>query len=272
VSAAPEAGRHGAQAAAPAWPRGPFPAPTGDPPAYGVPIGAELCGGVAGIFFGGWGLGLLTEAAQLATGRRLLDLAVSYLRPVRRGARLAVRCEVAAAGRTLHHLRLAATDKGRPALTGSAVVGPAVGPVAGPGRAPRVPPPLDCPERTYEAGPGSGTSALLEVRTAGSRGDVLDGGSIQLWARLRCDVPPEVRLAVVSDHVPYLMRRALPVAHAATVSASLRLLGGPVADWVLLDVRLLAHGDRTAVGRVDLWSGGERLAGVGEQTAWLTPR
>ncbi|MFG1949055.1 acyl-CoA thioesterase domain-containing protein [Nonomuraea sp. NPDC048826] len=239
-----------------------------DGPPFDVPVSRELCSGT-GALFGGWGLGLLADAAQRTTGRRLRDLSASFLRPVMRGSRLSVRCDVLAEGRALAHCRLDADDDGHPAFTGLAVVGTpgeasaesAGGPA---GRPPRVPGPLECPERSYESGPGA--AMRLDVRVAGQ-----SPGAVLLWARVLCDAPDEVRLAVVSDHVPYLLRRTLPGRpRATTVSASLRLFGGPVAEWVLLDVSLVARAGRTAVGRAALWQDGATLAGVAEQTVRLS--
>ncbi|WP_055480038.1 acyl-CoA thioesterase domain-containing protein [Sphaerimonospora mesophila] len=252
------------------WPRGGLvPGPAGS--SFEVPVGPELCG-PNGRLFGGWGLGMLADAVRRSTGRRLADLSVSYLRPVEAGSRLGVHCEPLAEGRSLGHYRVTATDRGRPAFVGAAVAGPAAGQVRWGADPPRPPAPQDCPERTYRAGPGTGTSVLLDVREAGERPGAGAAASALLWARLRCAAPDEVRLAVVSDHVPYLLLRAFPgLAGAITVSASLRLLGGPVAEWILLDVSLVASAERMAVGRVVMWSGGTTLAGVAGQTARLIP-
>ncbi|MGI5272324.1 acyl-CoA thioesterase domain-containing protein [Nonomuraea sp. CA-218870] len=235
---------------------------------FDVPVSRELCSGT-GALFGGWGLGLLADAAQHTTGRRLRDLSAAFVRPVTLGSRLSVRCDVLAEGRALAHCRLDAEESGRTALTATAVVEtPATSREAAPGEpgalAPRVPGPLECPERSYESGPGA--AMMLDVRVAGR-----SPGSALLWARVLCDVPDEVRLAVVSDHVPYLLRRILPGRpRVTTVSASLRLFGGPVAEWVLLDVSLVARAGRIAAGRVSLWQDGDTLAGVAEQTMRLS--
>lgn len=233
-------------------------------------VGAEIC--AHGVLFGGWGLGLLTDVAQRSAGGRLSDLSVSFLRPVAEGSRLEVSCELLAAGRSLGHHRLDAVEGGRTVLTGTAVAGPAAGPVAHAGGPPRVPPPEDCPERSYLSGPGTSTAGLLDVRLAREEAGTGVAGTALLWARVRCDLAGEVRLAVVSDHVPYLLRRAFPaLTRVATVSASLRVLGGPVAEWILLEVSLVACAGRTAVGRVVMWSEGTSLVAVAEQTTRLTP-
>jgi hypothetical protein len=238
---------------------------------FDVLVSRELCSGT-GALFGGWGLGLLADAAQRATGRRLRDLSAAFVRPVRQGDRLSVRCDVLAEGRALAQCRVEAECGGGTALTGTAVLEESPGEgleqgtaerVEHAGPPPAVPGPQECPERSYES--GSGRDMLLDVRVARRT-----PGSALLWARVLREAPDEVRLAVVSDHIPYLIRRTLPGRpRATTVSASLRLLGGPVAEWVLLDVSLVAHAGRTAAGRVTLWQDGATLAGVGEQTVRL---
>jgi hypothetical protein len=71
--------------------------------------------------------------------------------------------------------------------------------------------------------------------------------------------------------VPFLLRRSVrKPTRFNTVGASLRLWDAPVAEWVLLEVSLVALGDRGGVGRVNLWSGGTELVGVAEQTTWMS--
>jgi acyl-CoA thioesterase len=229
----------------------------------------ELCSG-DGWFFGGWGLGLLVEAARGDGGGFVTDLAAGFFRPVRVGSRLSVRQAVGAAGRTLRHSRVDAYVEGQLVLGGTAVVGPRPGPAATAALPPRVPPPQDCPERRYLLGPGPGVRALLDVRVAGECLGAGEASWVRLWVRTRVPVADEVRVAVASDHIPYLMRRMEPtLVRASTVSASLRLFDGDVDEWVLVDIRLVARGERSAVGRARLWSGGTRLVGVAEQTTHL---
>ena len=81
-----------------------------------------------------------------------------------------------------------------------------------------------------------------------------------------------MRLAAVSDHVPYLPRTALQhLTGMAAVAASVRAFGVPVGEWVLVEVSLVAVDERIGVGRVSMWSEG-RLVGVAEQTARLFTR
>ncbi|GIH06694.1 hypothetical protein Rhe02_47610 [Rhizocola hellebori] len=248
------------------WPRSPL---ERDGDGFTLMVSEELCGS-GGWLYGGWGMGLLTEALQLTSQRSLLDLSVNFLRPVAQDARLQVRCERLASGRALGHYRVNAFDDGALALAGAAVLGPAPGQpehVA----APRVAPPEECPERPYLVMPGKGVAVMLDVRTAGEHLGAGVASTMLLWGRLRCDTSGAVRLAVLSDHIPYLLRRAFPeLTRASTVSATLRVVGAPVADWVLFEVSLLTRADHLAVGRVSMWSEGAGLVAVGEQTSRLT--
>ncbi len=225
---------------------------------------------MGGWLYGGWGMGLLTDAVELTSGRRLHDLSVNFLRPVAQQRRLRVRCELLAAGRALSHYRVAAFDGGELALTATAVTGPVPGQPEQ-AQAPDAAPADECPERPYLVTPGKGVSVHLDVRTAGERLDAGVASTMLLWGRLRCDTTGAVRLAVLSDHVPYLLRRAFPeLTRASTVSATLRVVGDPIADWVLFEVSLLTRGAHLAVGRVNMWSAGTALVAVGEQTSRLS--
>jgi acyl-CoA thioesterase len=202
-------------------------------------------------------------------GGAVVDLNACFLRPVAVGGRLSVRWDETVAGRFLRHRRIDAWVDGRVAVTGTAVVGRQPGPVGTAGPPAPVPPPEDCPERTY-AGPGTGVAALLDVRRAGESVDAGVASRVLLWVRTRCPAPDVVRLAVASDHVPYLLRRMDPgLARVLTVSASLRVLDGDVDEWILADVSVVARGPHAAVGRVALWSAGTRLVGVAEQTTMV---
>lgn len=256
----------------PDWPLGPLEAAGRDHERndYELTVADHLCG-AGGWLYGGWALGLLTDAVQRVSGRRLHDLSVSFLRPVARHARLRVRCEVLASGRALAHVRAEALDDEGLALAGTAVVGPMPDRVE-----PSVAPALvaaayECPERPYLMARGTGVSVLLDVRTAGERLDAGVASTMLLWGRVRCDISAEIRLAALSDHVPYLLRRAFPdLTRATTVSSSLRIVGGPVAEWVLLELSLLTLTGRAAVGRVNMWSAGTDLVAVAEQTTRLS--
>jgi acyl-CoA thioesterase len=245
---------------------------------YGMAVTEDVCG-AAGWLFGGWGLGLLTDAAQRAAERPLQDLSATFLRPVALDHELRMRCTLLAAGRELRYYRVDAFDGDQLALTATAVAGPPVAAGEPSRRAPIAPPPEECPPRPYFAAESSperktpGVSVLLDVRTAG---EVLDQGlasTMLLWARVKLDLPDAVRLAVFSDHVPYLVRRVVhDASRVSTVTSSLRITGGPATEWVLLEVSLQALAGRSLVGRMDLWSADGRPLAVAEQTNRLTYR
>lgn len=258
---------------APQWPLGRLHTEADE---FVLSVGDELCG-AGGWLFGGWALGLLSDAVQQASNRTLQDLSVSFLRPVAYGQRLRVRCVLLAEGRALSHYRVEALDDGgQTMLSGMAVVGPAPSASEQSAAPPRAASPEECPERPYLVAPGTGVATLLDVRVAQER--LTDGvaSTMLLWGRLRCDVPEAVRVAVLSDHVPYLLRRSLPALNrASTVSSTLRIAGLAPTEWVLFDVSLSAVGQRTALGRSTLWSADGRLLALAEQTArlsWTEPR
>jgi acyl-CoA thioesterase len=236
-----------------------------------VPLGPEMCG-AADVLFGGWSMGILCEAAHRATGWPVRDLSVSFVRPVRAAVDLVVLTETLTAGGSLAQVRLTASTEDGIVLAGTAVTGLAEDSVTTALRPPEVPPPQDCPPREYAGGPGAGTAVLLDVRIADERIGAGAHSAVALWARLRCSVADQIRLAVVSDHVPYLVRRSVRgLAAISTVAATFRAVSTPVDDWVLLDISLDALGDRLAVGRTAIWSAG-RLVATAEQTARLHRR
>ena len=251
-----------------AWPSVPLPRVTEDDVPY--PVGSEVTNAM-GVFFGGWNLGLAVQAATDLTGGRLRDLAMSHLRPVRAGAELTLSARSLAPAGSLAHVGVEGHGDDGMAFAATVLTGPPAGAPDG-APPPVVPSPGDCPARTYASGPGTGSSVLLDVRVAEERVDLGVASWARLWARVRCPVGEDVRLAAVSDHVPYLLRTALPrLTGMATVAASVRAFGVPVGEWVLLEVSLVAVDERIGVGRVSMWSEG-RLVGVAEQTARLFTR
>ncbi len=263
----PAAGPPGAGGAA-SWPLAPLPAVDGGE--VTLPVGAGVTN-ATGVLFGGWNLALVAQAATDLTGGRLRDLALSHLRPVRAGEDLALSARSLAPPGSLAHVGVQGRGPEGVAFTATVLTGPVASSPEGP-PPPVVPGPEDCPPRTYASGPGTGSSVLLDVRVAGEEVDRGVASRARLWARVGCPVADDVRLAAVSDHVPYLLRRALPrLTGMATVAAGVRAFGLPVGEWVLLDVGLVAVDQRIGVGRVSMWSDG-RLVGVAEQTARLFTR
>jgi hypothetical protein len=123
---------------------------------------------------------------------------------------------------------------------------------------PAVPPPDDCPPRTYQLPLAGSISDELDVRVAGAA--PVDGRA-QVWARWPAAGPDTMRplvLAMVSDHLPFAPRLVLGDEWSGTtLDATLRVLPGVdavAADaWVLLDLAFDLLGD-VAHGTVWLWS------------------
>ena len=108
----------------------------------------------------------------------------------------------------------------------------------------------------------------LDVRLASpepTRNPVL--GRCLLWGRLLAPASAEATLALLSDHVPYLVLRTIPgLRHATTVSASVRITGAPSTPWTLLDVELTAADGVFCVGHLRLWSEQGELVETADQT------
>jgi acyl-CoA thioesterase len=236
---------------------------------YAVDVGPRLCA-EGGILFGGWAMAALVEVAQAWSGRRVRALATSFLAPVRMGDDLQLTVTSLRSGGRLGHCRIEGQAAGVLVLSAVVVVGPA------PERQPRswtgappVPAPEQCAERSYRFRAPDSALALLDVRLASPepRPGAGPGGRCLLWARLLAPVSPEASLALLSDHVPYLaVRSMLHVTRAASVSASVRILGAASTPWTLLDVELISADGAFCVGQVRQWSQDGTLVAIADQT------
>lgn len=227
-----------------------------------------------GMLFGGWALGMVVQAGQVSTGLWLRDLSASYLAPIRRGARIRIVPDLLSAGRTLSQVRLDAWTGDMRAVAATAVFGPGVDVAAFPGKMPDVPLPGDCPERAYDSGGGTGSSQLLETRVASETPRGAPEPRALLWVGLRCEVDGDVRVAVVSDHVPSLVRRSMPdFPFVPTVSGTLRIFGRATSRFLLLDVRVSAWDGVLASGDVNIWNeDGTLVASAGQTIRRLAAR
>jgi len=242
---------------------------------YAIDVVPQLCG-EGGILFGGWAMAVMVEVAQARSGRRLRSLATSFVAPVRVGEELRITVTPLRSGRQLAHCRIDGQVGGIPVLSGTAVVGPPAAAVAGAlgtaqprgwAGAPDAPPPELCPERTYRSRTPDSAAGLLDVRLAAPEPRPDAGGRALLWARLLAPVSPEASLALLSDHVPYLVVRSVPdVKHATSVSASVRITGAASTPWTLLDVELASADGTFCVGVVRQWSQDGALVATGDQT------
>ena len=243
--------------------------------AFELPAGEPLCN-AKGILFGGWMLGTVVHVGQAVTGKRLRELSASYLAPVPQGATVEFVPQVLSSGRSLSQLRC-------DAMVDRSLVATALGVFGSPPSEsrlseerltmPDVPPPDACPERAFATGRGTGSTALMRTRVAF---EALSKTGIPLalqWVSLEVDVRPEVLVAVVSDHVPSLVRRSFAdLDFIPTVTAGLQLRAVTASRWLLLDVTLSAADGVLATGVVNIWSEDGHLVATACQTCRLMTR
>lgn len=266
------------------WPGPDWPTPADLAAARGYQLTVDplLCA-EGDMIFGGFSMALIAEAAQGWTGGRLQALTANFLSPVTLGERLVLAPRALHAGRRVTQLQVDAQVAGRLAVSAAVVLdgqgsgranGDGTGPRAGrrpDGTAPAVPPPERCPQRSYRFRKPGSFIDVIDARLASPGPEPGAGAAgVLLWARLDADLTGPARLVALSDHLPYLVVRALGgVRHATTVAASVRLLSGRATEWTLLDIGLIDVAGEFCTGRVRMWSrDGEPLA-VAEQTTYL---
>jgi acyl-CoA thioesterase len=235
--------------------------------------------------FGGLSMALIAEAARRWTGGRVRSLSANFLSPIMLGELLSLEPRALRIGRRVKQLRVDAHVAGRPVISSAVVLGETGGhpgtrdPGGRPGEArqPRspvtsVPPPEECPQRSYRFRKPGSFIDVIDARLAspepapGRHAEV----GVLLWARLDAEISDAARLTALSDHLPYLVVRALGgVRHATTVSASVRLSSAPVTEWTLLDIRLLDVDGEFCNGRVRMWSQAGALVATAGQTTYV---
>jgi acyl-CoA thioesterase len=251
---------------------------------YHITVDRLLCA-EGGMAFGGFSVALIAEAAQSWTGGRVRSLSANFLSPIMLGEQLSLEPRPLRIGRRVRQLRVDAHVAGRPVISSAVVLGEAgCAPAArdpggrpGEARQPRspvtsVPPPGECPQRSYRFRKPGSFIDVIDARLASPEpapGACADAG-VLLWARLDAALSDAARLTALSDHLPYLIVRALRgVRHATTVSASVRLSSAPVTEWTLLDIRLLDVDGEFCNGRVRMWSQAGALVATAGQTTYV---
>jgi len=87
-------------------------------------------------------------------------------------------------------------------------------------------------------------------------------GHVLLWGRLLVAGPTPAVVAVLADHVAYLVVRSIAsIERASTVTASVHFTGREYTEWTLLDVRLRWTDDMYCAGGVTLWDQEGRILG-----------
>jgi acyl-CoA thioesterase len=255
---------------------------------YRITVDRLLCA-EGDMAFGGFTMALIAEAARGWAGGRVRSLSANFISPVMLGEQLSLEPRPLHIGRRVKQLQVEGGVAGRPVISSAVVLGEAGdqpgthdhGARDGGGR-PRasqppspvtsVPPPEECPQRSYRFRKPGSFIDVIDARlaspepTPGTRAEA----SVLLWTRLDAELSDAARLTALSDHLPYLVVRALPgVRHATTVSATVRLSSAPATEWILLDIRLLGLDGGFCTGRVRMWSQAGALVASAGQTTYV---
>jgi acyl-CoA thioesterase len=222
--------------------------------------------------FGGAIFGALLEALERAGGQPPLSASAQFLEAGRLGPALQLQTEVVGAGRATRWARAIAVQDDRTLACASAALGAAEpdGASAEPLRG--TPPPDACPAREYQHPQAGSISDTLDVRVADA-----DAAGCRLWARWPQGAGRPLSagvLGLLADHLPYAVRRVRgPQWYGVSVDAALRLATAPATrdagDWVLLELRFDALGERFAHGSARLRGADGALLALGSQTLRL---
>jgi acyl-CoA thioesterase len=255
---------------------------------YRIIVDRLLCA-EGDIAFGGFTMALIAEAPGGGGGGGPRSLSANFITPVMLGEQLCLEPRPLRIGRRVRQLRVDGDVAGRPVISSAVVLGQADGhprphdhgtlDAGGWPRATQphgpvacVPPPEECPQRSYRFRKPGSFIDVIDARlaspepTPGTRGE----SRALLWARLDAELSDAARLTALSDHLPYLVVRALHgVRHATTVSASVRLSSAPATEWTLLDIQLLGLDGDFCNGRIRMWSQAGTLVATAEQTTYV---
>lgn len=230
-----------------------------------------------GFLFGGCALGAAVAAMEESTGRPVIWATAQYLSYAHVPAILDIDVKVAAKGHTITQARAVGHVGETEIVTVNAALGTRdldeqgiwVNP-------PKVPPPADCPVRSF---PDDATESImnrLDVRLAHARewndveGNPMPEGRSTLWARTPdgLDMSTGAGLAILGDYVPFGIRQALGKSGGGnSLDNTLRVYRLVPTEWVLLDIRI--HGVANGIGHgvVHLWSEDGTLLATASQSA-----
>lgn len=251
--------------------------PTHNPFRWVLRLKAGLCNW-SGNLFGGAGLGAAIAAMESVTDRPVVWATAQYVAHAMAGEVLDLDVTIAAEGRSTSQARVIARVGNKEILTVMGALGSRATPGIGEySSLPDVPPPADCPPRTYSGPAGQSINAHLEMRMAYGRAyDELDGrpstnGRCGMWARMPgvSDVSA-AGLAILGDWVPMGIGQALGArAGGSSLDNTLRVVRLVPTEWVLLDIRVHAIHTGFGHGLVHLWAQDGTLLGTASQSVAL---
>jgi acyl-CoA thioesterase len=237
------------------------------------------------FLFGGCALGAAIAAMEGSTERPVIWATAQYLSYAHPPAMLDIDVTVASAGHNVTQARAVGHVADTEILTVNAALGRRDMDLNGTWvEPPEVPPPDECPVRTWGHDNGGSIQSRLDVRLAKARpwDEVADNpmpdGRSMLWARMpdMLDLSSGAALAILGDYVPFGIRQALGRPGGGnSLDNTLRvheLVPTKPIKWVLLDIRIhgVAHG--FGHGVVHLWTEDGTLLATASQSTIVRMR
>jgi len=226
------------------------------------------------FLFGGCALAAGIVALEQESGRPTVWASAHYLSYAPTNSVVTVTTNLAVVGGNVTQARAIATIEDREILTINASLCRGTLDAPGPWETmPVVPPPLDCPLRTFSVDMGESVFSHIDTRIASGRSfQDLDGtpGSpnTALWARLpdHADVSAAT-LAIFGDYVSGGSANAVgrPMM-GRSLDNSIRVAQIAPTEWVLCDIRMHALVGGFAQGTAFLWSEDGTLLATASQS------
>ena len=241
-----------------------------------LPLEEAHCVGPKGrrFMFGGIGMGAAIAAMERTCGRPVIWATAQYLSYARPGSVVDIDVTVPADGKTVSQARVVAHVGDKEILTVNAALGVRGGANHQWVKAPKAPPPSECPESHRWPGQEDGLHGQLEVRIAAGAdkaeresGHSGDGRRV-IWIRPRSGGPIDsAMLAIMADHVPSGVGAALGRdAGGNSLDNTIRFLALEPTEWVLGEITIIAAANGFAHGAIRLFADSGRLLATASQS------
>ena len=234
-----------------------------------------------GTLFGGAGLAAAIVVLEDVTGRSVTWASAQYLSYARTLSVVDLDVKLAVQGHNTTQARVTAQVADAEVLTVNAALGARATPGEGTfAQRPVVPPPEDCPPRSFRMPAAGSINEHIEMRIADGRDwPQLDGtprpdGRSAMWARMTgvTDVSAPT-LAILGDWVPFALAQALGrPAGGNSLDNTIRIIQPVPTDWVLLDMRVQAVRNGFGHGLVHQWAQDGTLMATASQSVILRYR
>jgi acyl-CoA thioesterase len=229
-----------------------------------------------GFLFGGCALGAAIAALEASTERPVIWATAQYLSYTHPPSMLDIDVVVASAGHHITQARAVGHVADTEILTVNAALGHRDLPVEQTWVSmPSVPPPDECPARTWGTDHSGSIMSRLDLRLAHAQAwDEVDGnpmpdGRSILWARMpdMLDLSSGAGLAILGDYVPFGIRQALGRPSGGnSLDNTLRVYELVPTRWVMVDIRIHAVANGFGHGVVHLWAEDGTLLATASQS------